>query len=125
MSVFSKKLMLYVSYVNLLDCTDDYLDEDNNADDTGDIMSFNETASSSSSAATLSNHINGYRRKRRSTPNNLITYNAYTMEVLIAVDRKMQEYHGENMKAYILTLMSIVSNQKIAPISTGNIFDEN
>lgn len=74
-------------------------------------MSLNETASSSSSSSSekLRNHVNGYRRIRRSTPNNLITYNAYSMEVLIGVDRKMQEYHGENLKAYILTLMSIVS----------------
>ena len=32
------------------------------------------------------------------------------MEVLVAADRKMQEYHGSNIVEYILTLMSIVSN---------------
>lgn len=36
--------------------------------------------------------------------------NEYTMEVMVAVDRKMQEYHGNNIQAYVLTLMSIVSN---------------
>lgn len=33
----------------------------------------------------------------------------YTIEVLVAVDKKMQEYHGENLKNYVLTLMSVVS----------------
>lgn len=33
----------------------------------------------------------------------------YTIEVLVAVDRKMREYHGENLQSYVLTLMSIVS----------------
>lgn len=37
-------------------------------------------------------------------------YNAYTMEVMVGVDRKMQQYHGNNIQAYVLTLMSIVSN---------------
>lgn len=31
------------------------------------------------------------------------------MEVLVAVDRRMQEYHGANIQSYVLTLMSIVS----------------
>ncbi|KAG5682346.1 hypothetical protein PVAND_011703 [Polypedilum vanderplanki] len=34
----------------------------------------------------------------------------YTIEVLVAVDRKMQEYHGKNLKNYVLTLMSVVSS---------------
>lgn len=34
----------------------------------------------------------------------------FTIEVLVAVDRKMQEYHGKNLKNYVLTLMSVVSN---------------
>jgi hypothetical protein len=33
----------------------------------------------------------------------------YTIEVLVAVDKKMQEYHGKNLKNYVLTLMSVVS----------------
>lgn len=45
--------------------------------------------------------------------------NAYTMEVLVAVDRRMQEYHGHNIKAYVLTLMSIVSSI-YADASIGN-----
>lgn len=45
--------------------------------------------------------------------------NAYTMEVMVAVDRKMQEYHGNNIQAYVLTLMSIVSNI-YADASIGN-----
>jgi hypothetical protein len=34
----------------------------------------------------------------------------FTIEVLVAVDKKMQEYHGKNLKNYVLTLMSVVSN---------------
>lgn len=45
--------------------------------------------------------------------------NAYTMEVMVAVDRKMHEYHGNNIQAYVLTLMSIVSNI-YADASIGN-----
>ena len=41
------------------------------------------------------------------------------MEVMVAVDRKMQEYHGNNIQAYVLTLMSIVSNI-YADASIGN-----
>lgn len=41
------------------------------------------------------------------------------MEVLVAADRKMQEYHGADIQAYILTLMSIVSNI-FADASIGN-----
>lgn len=33
----------------------------------------------------------------------------FTIEVLVAVDKKMQEYHGKNLKNYVLTLMSVVS----------------
>lgn len=47
------------------------------------------------------------------------TSNDYTMEVLIAVDSKMEEYHGENMKNYVLTLMSIVSSIYLDP-TIGN-----
>lgn len=41
------------------------------------------------------------------------------MEVMVAVDRKMHEYHGNNIQAYVLTLMSIVSNI-YADASIGN-----
>lgn len=42
----------------------------------------------------------------------------YTIEVLVAVDKKMQEYHGKNLKNYVLTLMSVVStnNYKVMPL---------
>ncbi|CRK97461.1 CLUMA_CG010850, isoform A [Clunio marinus] len=43
----------------------------------------------------------------------------YTIEVLVAVDRKMQEYHGKNLKNYVLTLMSVVSSI-YADASIGN-----
>lgn len=36
------------------------------------------------------------------------TNNDYTIEVLVAVDRKMREYHKENLENYVLTLMSVV-----------------
>lgn len=48
-----------------------------------------------------------HSRVKRSTAH--ITNNEYTIEVLVAVDKKMQEYHGETLKSYVLTLMSIVS----------------
>lgn len=38
----------------------------------------------------------------------------YTIEVLVAVDKKMQEYHGKDLKNYVLTLMSVVSRATIA-----------
>lgn len=61
------------------------------------------------------------RRKRHVNfpNNNLSDNNEYTMEVLVAVDRKMAEYHGSNINAYVLTLMSIVSNI-YADVSIGN-----
>lgn len=49
----------------------------------------------------------------------LLENNEYTMEVLVAVDRKMQEYHGNNIREYVLTLMSIVSSI-YADASIGN-----
>lgn len=67
------------------------------------------------------------RKKRHISNNNYygsnsVENNAYTMEVMVAVDRKMQEYHGQNIKAYVLTLMSIVSNI-YADASIGNSID--
>lgn len=49
-------------------------------------------------------------RRKRSIASSLATNSAYTMEVLVAVDKKMKDYHGDNLNAYVLTLMSIVSN---------------
>lgn len=50
-------------------------------------------------------------RKKRSISGSsgMNANNAYTMEVLVAADKKMQEYHGASLNNYILTLMSIVS----------------
>lgn len=67
------------------------------------------------------------RKKRHINNNNYygsnsVENNAYTMEVMVAVDRKMQEYHGQNIKTYVLTLMSIVSNI-YADASIGNSID--
>lgn len=51
-------------------------------------------------------------RKKRSISGSsgMNANNAYTMEVLVAADKKMQEYHGASLHNYILTLMSIVSS---------------
>ncbi|XP_029727453.2 A disintegrin and metalloproteinase with thrombospondin motifs 9 isoform X3 [Aedes albopictus] len=57
------------------------------------------------------------RRSRRSTAH--IANNEYTIEVLVAVDKKMQEYHKDTLKSYVLTLMSIVSSI-YADASIGN-----
>lgn len=61
------------------------------------------------------------RRKREIlvTADHLTNNNAYTMEVLVAVDRRMQEYHGHNIKPYILTLLAMVS-RIYADASIGN-----
>lgn len=59
----------------------------------------------------------GIRSKRSVV--SFTTSNDYTMEVLVAVDSKMEEYHGENMKNYVLILMSIVSSIYLDP-SIGN-----
>lgn len=49
-----------------------------------------------------------HSRAKRSTAH--IANNEYTIEVLVAVDKKMQEYHRDTLKSYVLTLMSIVSS---------------
>jgi len=43
----------------------------------------------------------------------------YTLEVLIAVDNSMKQFHGEDLQPYILILMSIVSSI-FADASIGN-----
>ncbi|XP_059608561.1 A disintegrin and metalloproteinase with thrombospondin motifs 20 isoform X2 [Phlebotomus argentipes] len=48
-------------------------------------------------------------RKKRSH-HSMMSHNEYTMEILVAVDKKMQEYHGDAIQEYVLTLMSIVSS---------------
>lgn len=44
-----------------------------------------------------------FRSKRNNVENHL-----FTMEVLVAVDKTMSEFHKEDLKSYILTLISIV-----------------
>ena len=44
-----------------------------------------------------------FGRRRRSTSH------AHHLEVMVAADAKMAEYHGDQLQQYILTLMSIVS----------------
>ncbi|XP_038115845.1 A disintegrin and metalloproteinase with thrombospondin motifs 9 isoform X2 [Culex quinquefasciatus] len=58
-----------------------------------------------------------HSRAKRSTAH--IANNEYTIEVLVAVDKKMQEYHRDTLKSYVLTLMSIVSSI-YADASIGN-----
>lgn len=62
-------------------------------------------------------HANAHRAKREIV--SFTTSNDYTMEVLVAVDMKMKEFHGENMKNYVLILMSIVSSIYLDP-TIGN-----
>ncbi|XP_058450296.1 A disintegrin and metalloproteinase with thrombospondin motifs 9 isoform X2 [Malaya genurostris] len=59
----------------------------------------------------------GHSRHKRSTAH--IANNEYTIEVLVAVDKKMQAYHRDTLKSYVLTLMSIVSSI-YADASIGN-----
>uniref|UniRef100_A0A6B2E840 Putativedisintegrin and metalloproteinase with thrombospondin motifs 9 n=1 Tax=Phlebotomus kandelakii TaxID=1109342 RepID=A0A6B2E840_9DIPT len=47
---------------------------------------------------------------RRKRSHSMMSHNEYTMEILVAVDKKMQEYHGDAIQEYVLTLMSIVSS---------------
>ncbi|KRG01112.1 A disintegrin and metalloproteinase with thrombospondin motifs 20 [Drosophila mojavensis] len=47
-------------------------------------------------------------RQKRHFPN--LDNQVYTLEVLIAVDSTMFEFHGKDLRSYILTLFSIVSN---------------
>ncbi|XP_067615530.1 A disintegrin and metalloproteinase with thrombospondin motifs 1 isoform X3 [Eurosta solidaginis] len=54
-------------------------------------------------------------RKKR----NYVDRHVFTMEVLVAVDKTMSEFHGADLKSYILTLISIVSNI-FADASIGN-----
>uniref|UniRef100_A0A182Q5U7 Peptidase M12B domain-containing protein n=1 Tax=Anopheles farauti TaxID=69004 RepID=A0A182Q5U7_9DIPT len=67
------------------------------------------------------NQHNRHSRQRRnaeyspSEPSN----NEYTIEVLVVVDNKMQRYHSQALKSYVLTLMSIVSSV-YADASIGN-----
>ncbi|GAB0092696.1 A disintegrin and metalloproteinase with thrombospondin motifs 9 [Sergentomyia squamirostris] len=59
------------------------------------------------------------RRKRSVGYFDVMTHNEYTMEVLVAVDKKMQEYHKDKLQSYVLTLMHMVSSI-FADASIGN-----
>lgn len=101
------------------DYTLEPVDDDMNATD--DIDFEPTTSSTTTTTATPTAEPRSSRRKRHiNFPGvNVGDNNAYTMEVMVAVDRKMQEYHGSNIQAYVLTLMSIVSNI-YADASIGN-----
>uniref|UniRef100_A0A182JQ27 Peptidase M12B domain-containing protein n=1 Tax=Anopheles christyi TaxID=43041 RepID=A0A182JQ27_9DIPT len=55
------------------------------------------------------NAYGGRHSRRRRSPEHFAS-NEYTLEVLVAVDNKMQRYHNQSLKSYVLTLMSIVSS---------------
>ncbi|XP_031637497.1 A disintegrin and metalloproteinase with thrombospondin motifs 9 isoform X2 [Contarinia nasturtii] len=79
-----------------------------------------ETATDFETTTTTTTQPRSSRRKRHiNFPGSNSENNAYTMEVMVAIDRKMHEYHGNNIQAYVLTLMSIVSNI-YADASIGN-----
>lgn len=59
---------------------------------------------------TSSNKIRETKLNQNNPKTSVMQDEEYTIEVLIAVDKKMQEYHGENVKNYVLTLMSEVSH---------------
>lgn len=61
------------------------------------------------------------RRRKRSATGNEVENNEYTMEILVAVDKRMQEYHGDEIKNYVLTLMSIVSDTRFWIMSCRNL----
>jgi hypothetical protein len=69
-----------------------------------------------SDSATLTTH--HIRQKRNAANSN----HEYTIEVLVGVDRKMIEYHGDGINSYVLTLMSIVSSI-FADASIGNLIN--
>ncbi|XP_049533837.1 A disintegrin and metalloproteinase with thrombospondin motifs 9 isoform X7 [Anopheles darlingi] len=61
----------------------------------------------------------GVHRRTKRSASYSSTDEEYTIEVLVAVDNKMQRYHGNALKSYVLTLMSIVSSV-YADASIGN-----
>ncbi|XP_055684696.1 A disintegrin and metalloproteinase with thrombospondin motifs 20 isoform X2 [Lutzomyia longipalpis] len=58
----------------------------------------------------VSSRESGAHVRRKRSHQSVMPHNEYTMEVLVAVDKKMQEYHGDAIQEYVLTLMSIVSS---------------
>jgi hypothetical protein len=71
-----------------------------------------------SDSATLTTH---HVRQKRNAANSMSNHE-YTIEVLVGVDRKMIEYHGDGINSYVLTLMSIVSSI-FADASIGNLIN--
>lgn len=65
-------------------------------------------ASSSLETITTELPIEGEQHSRRKRSAGNHHNHEYTVEVLVAVDRKMQEKHGDLLKEYVLTLMSTV-----------------
>lgn len=78
-----------------------------------------DTTTNDPTTSTTTQRSNRKKRHINYLATNSVENNAYTMEVLVAVDRRMQEYHGQNLKQYVLTLMSIVSSI-YADASIGN-----
>lgn len=54
-----------------------------------------------------------HSRSKRSAYSLGKTIREYTIEVLVAVDKKMQDKHRENLQEYVLTLMSTVSTKLV------------
>lgn len=101
----------------------DSLDEDEDEDEDYTLEPIEDDESSTDNVdfeSTTTSTRSSRRKRHINFPGmNVGDNNAYTMEVMVAVDRKMQEYHGNNIQAYVLTLMSIVSNIYADP-SIGN-----
>lgn len=121
-SIESTTIPLAFDSIDESDLDEDYTLEP--VDDATDDIDFEPTTSSTTTTTTTATPTAEPRSSRRKRhinfPGvNVGDNNAYTMEVMVAVDRKMQEYHGNNIQAYVLTLMSIVSNI-YADASIGN-----
>lgn len=99
--------------------TQEFTTETHFEDNDDDVFELRQQQENITDADGTSTHHSRRKRQILVPANHLIDNNAYTMEVLVAVDRKMQEYHGQNIKAYVLTLMSIVSSI-YADASIGN-----
>lgn len=124
-SIESTTIPLAFDSIDESDLDEDYtlepVDDDINATDDIDFEPTTSSTTTTTTTATPTAEPRSSRRKRHiNFPGvNVGDNNAYTMEVMVAVDRKMQEYHGNNIQAYVLTLMSIVSNI-YADASIGN-----
>lgn len=124
-SIESTTIPLAFDSIDESDLDEDYtlepVDDDINVTDDIDFEPTTSSTTTTTTTATPTAQPRSSRRKRHINFQgvNVGDNNAYTMEVMVAVDRKMQEYHGNNIQAYVLTLMSIVSNI-YADASIGN-----